>query len=74
MVLPSSSLAVSRHVHLAACDVEMNHLAAVLVILSPVAEYYDACVRLSDSFLADRTIGRAYGTVCRLSVCPSVRL
>jgi len=24
------------------------------------------------SFLADRTIGRAYGTVCRLSVCPSV--
>ena len=23
-------------------------------------------------FLADRTIGRAYGTVCRLSVCLSV--
>jgi len=32
---------------------------------------------ISDSFswyyfLADRTIGRAYGTVCRLSVCPFV--
>jgi len=26
------------------------------------------------SFLADRTIGRAYGTVCRLSVRLSVRL
>ena len=25
-------------------------------------------------FLADRTIGRAYGTVCRLSVCLSVCL
>ena len=24
------------------------------------------------SFLADRTIGRAFGTVCRLSVCLSV--
>jgi len=26
----------------------------------------------SVGFLADRTIGRAYGTVCRLSVCLSV--
>jgi len=31
---------------------------------------FNSCAR----FLADRTIGRAYGTVCRLSVCLSVCL
>jgi len=31
--------------------------------------YADAAIASVLSFLADRTIGRAYGTVCRLSVC-----
>jgi len=35
---------------------------------------YTGCAKKSNPlrFLADRTIGRAYGTVCRLSVCLSV--
>jgi len=31
------------------------------------------CIKITTYFLADRTNGRAYATVLRLSVCPSVR-
>ena len=37
--------------------------------IDEVTEYF---AHKDKQFLADRTIGRAYGTVCRLSVCLSV--
>ena len=45
----------------------------VKVVMHEDPPYFVYAVKnYSFSFLADRTIGRAFGTACRLSVCLSV--
>jgi len=54
------------------CDLQFIETTKTMNYKLQTNKKFTAETKIAHAFLADRTIGRAYGTVCRLSVCLSV--